>query len=639
VVEAWAVAIEKSAQDPGRRPKDGVRVLAATMAGLWTVYALFAACAVPLLDDWYQIDWLAQHALTPATLVDYVHYNYFHHNPRLGETFLLLGNASRAFHVVVTATVELVLLAAAFALVHGRWPGTRAEERRADAVRLLILQAFVWAIAPRAGMLYFYRPFTTNYLFGLCFQLLLFVPYRFALVRAPRWPVLTTAAVVVLGWAAGMSNEHTGPAAIVALALLVVVLARRGGGVRAWMLAGLAALVVGYVMLFFAPGQSERYAGVATRTGPLTNVIDRGVEGTLDVLLEQVRQAFPVVLALAIATLAAVARARRTGAPSPVLARPQIGRIAAFVLAAATIVATLTASPLVGERLYFAPSFLVAMAALVVFEALAESAPARRLLVAAAGVFLVVYAGLAARVHAATYVDGTARVRALADTPPGEVATIPPFRFPGKSVFALGDDLRAEYLRTYVARQIYGLGGITFDAPRRDVQVDIPWRVELDVTVDPPLTRAELDRRVPPPLRYVPAGVDRLTWMLRRYARDLAALPGHRLVGIVAHVVGLDVPERGTRPLLAATWKDGRLHASVAFALDHATAPYFQLDPTGLSEDADEMYLVACGQRTRVTARPAGRGRRVDFTPTCRGWYALVACTKAECWLAGSTIY
>src|SRR5690349_4207385 len=103
-------------------------MLAAVLAGLWIGYALFAACAVPLLDDWYQIDWLAQHALTPASLVDYVHYNYLHHNPRLGETFLLLGNASRAFHVVVTATVELGLLAAAFALVHGRWPGTRADE-------------------------------------------------------------------------------------------------------------------------------------------------------------------------------------------------------------------------------------------------------------------------------------------------------------------------------------------------------------------------------------------------------------------------------------------------------------------------------------------------------------------------------
>ena len=45
-----------------------------------------------------------------------------------------------------------------------------------------MLQALVWVIAPMAGLLYFYRPFTTNYLFGLLFQLLLFVPYRFALV-------------------------------------------------------------------------------------------------------------------------------------------------------------------------------------------------------------------------------------------------------------------------------------------------------------------------------------------------------------------------------------------------------------------------------------------------------------------------
>ena len=65
--------------------------------------------------------------------------------------------------------------------------------------------------------------------------LALFVPYRLGIgTRAWLAPVM-----LVLGWVAGMCNEHTGPAAMVAMAAFLYTARRR---LHAWMLAGMVGL-------------------------------------------------------------------------------------------------------------------------------------------------------------------------------------------------------------------------------------------------------------------------------------------------------------------------------------------------------------------------------------------------------------
>ncbi len=618
-------------------------VFFATCAALWTIFAVVASWAPRLLDDWYQAVWLQHHELTLGNVLEYTRSNYFNYNPRIGETFLLLTNGPRVLRVLLNASVELGLLFVGHALAFGRWPHPTVRAAR----RLIVAQALIWAIAPMACLLYFYRPFTTNYLYGAFFQLLLFVPYRMALggedggaARAGHRPLL---ALVLLagGWLAGMSNEHTGPAAIVTLVALVVVLVRRQRALRAWMLAGVVGLVVGYLMLYFAPGQNLRYAGVATHTGPLQTLATRGLEGSVDVLLELVRDARAPLLVLGLAALVALARAARRGTPGPSIDRTRLATIGAFVAVAGLIAAALMASPLLGERLYFASSVLLALAGLLVAESLVVAdAVARRIVVGLAVLVVVGNAGAALVIYKTTYAQACARDAALRAAAPGTVGTISPFRFATRTRWAYGDDMRAEYLRTYVASEVYGLAGMEYAQARQDLQRTIPWRIDLDVQVEPPLGAEAIAERATPPLRYVPSRVDRLVTMMRKWLPGLLALDGHRLVAMTARVHGIEAPELGGRPVIAAVWQDGALRFVEAVMRDRKSLPYFVLYRASVPAGMTQTLIAACGRAVEVTPRAFGEDElHLEFQPWCKGNYAALACTPDTCWLAGDTFY
>ncbi|HET9992962.1 MAG TPA: DUF6056 family protein, partial [Kofleriaceae bacterium] len=253
------------------------RWFVAAVLTLWLLFAIQALQSSLLLDDWFELRYWRDHAFGPTALYQFARFNYFHYNPRIGEVFLALIHGSRAIHVIVTPLVQLALLPTVFVIAFARWP--RRDLR--DTGLLLVIQVLVWLVIPIPGIMYFYRPFATNYLWGFTFTLALFVPYRLALAsqgpstRARLWLVPI---MLVLGWVAGMCNEHTGPAAMVAIAAFVIA-AWRARRLRAWMLAGLVGLYVGYPMLFFAPGQTVRYAGLATRDTPVKLLAERGITG------------------------------------------------------------------------------------------------------------------------------------------------------------------------------------------------------------------------------------------------------------------------------------------------------------------------------------------------------------------------
>src|SRR5262249_45503508 len=155
----------------------------------------------------------------------YGHYNYFHFNPRIGDVLLLIVNGPRLIHLVLTPLVELALIPLAFAMAFARWPRPTLH----DLGLLLVLQTLLWWVVPIPGIIYFYRPFATNYLWAFALMLALFVPYRVDLSRDPRdaprhWLVPI---MLLLGWCAGMGNEHTGPTAMLAMAIAIVVAHRK----------------------------------------------------------------------------------------------------------------------------------------------------------------------------------------------------------------------------------------------------------------------------------------------------------------------------------------------------------------------------------------------------------------------------
>ena len=98
-----------------------------------------------------------------------------------------------------------------------------------------------------------------NYLWMAFFHLLFLVPYVRALhlKRRTENSIPKSALMILLGLLAGCSNE-AGALATVALAIFLVIMAKRQQLLQNWMLAGLSALIIGCIIMIFAPGNFVR---------------------------------------------------------------------------------------------------------------------------------------------------------------------------------------------------------------------------------------------------------------------------------------------------------------------------------------------------------------------------------------------
>src|SRR5258706_5292396 len=134
----------------------------------------------------------------------------------------------------MSPAVELALLYLLATLVLGRWPSLKRAD---DALLFATIFAMAALTVPSFGLMLFYRPFTGNYLFGLVISLALIVPYRlhYEQPRHAHWA--WAPAMLVLGFAAGLCNEHTGPAIAGLLAVALVAFWRRGERFEPWALA------------------------------------------------------------------------------------------------------------------------------------------------------------------------------------------------------------------------------------------------------------------------------------------------------------------------------------------------------------------------------------------------------------------
>ena len=129
------------------------------------------------------------------------------------------------------------------------------------------------------------------------------VPFRWAHVGAadttlPTPPTLATpgrgngyqlflypALTLLWGVLAGLTNEHTGPAFIVGLTFYLAWRRRHRQPLAPWMLTAVLGIVIGYGLLYWAPGQQVRYNGIAQATSVWQTVLQRGLIGNLLLLL------------------------------------------------------------------------------------------------------------------------------------------------------------------------------------------------------------------------------------------------------------------------------------------------------------------------------------------------------------------
>ncbi len=622
--------------DPGESSRARLAFWA-SVALFWLYFAVQSAVAPDILDDWYQIAFIKKHGLSLGSFIDNARFNYHEYNPRIGENWLLLVNGPRWIHTLLTPTVAVGFFFLAFAVAFGRWPRPGA----ADGQRLLIVTALVWLASPIPGILFVYRPFTTNYVYALALTLLLIVPYRIVVERAlaPRWWMIP--AMFALGWAAGMGNEHTGPTVFVALAGLVYAAWRLHRRFHAWMITGLAGLAIGYPMLFFAPGQKKRYGSIAARQGPLDHITERGPDGLWEIVLQFLWEAQLAVVLVLVGVFVALLRAHAAGRPAPAPDRRTVVLVLALLVPAFAVVATLFASPTTGERLFFASATMFALAGAVLCDVVAAERSARRAMVGVALGALLIHGTWGAVTYATIAPEGrdrNARLAAAARARPGEIAYVPPLSKITRNLWFLGEDFDYASLREFVGHEVYGLGGIELDRPLR-AEPTVPFKARIEFTMDPPMAQAEVWRRLVMPLSYVSAYPDRDVRLIRRLLPQLEQIPGHRVVEVVAHVDGFAPPELRGRPFLGTRWRATTGEFEVIDQLvraDDDLRVYILLRngtfPAGLTDG----YLHGCGRTRTVDLVRDERGLRMAYVPWCRGLMIAQACTATECWLAGT---
>jgi hypothetical protein len=441
-------------QDPdgARRASRALALLwwALFVIPLWLVLVLCTRWEPVMRDGWNHLVWLRNHPTGNRGIYDFIADCYLHENPRLGQVTTLVAYMWGAYHVIVTPILELAVLALLTALALGRWPSLGRTD---DAFAAALVTAIVAACVPQVGPMLFYRPFTWNYVFGLGLNLWWLAPYRLELVRPRPGRGWLAPALLVLGAAAGLCNEHTG-LAIAAMAALASFAAWRQGGLRPWMIAGLAGFIAGYAVLLTAPAQHLRYGALAQQAGVVERILDRGALGNLAVLGGLALALVPALPLVGIG----LAR-RRAGAP------PAADRAAPAVLALAGFACTLTllASPKLGPRLYFASVALIAAG--LTGWLIGRLAPwARRACaVLAAGALVFVAVRLVA-IHRVVGPIGALRRDLVEHSRVGTAITVP--RFPGGvSRYFLGDDLVVAAARDLLARE-WGLPAIELEAER-----------------------------------------------------------------------------------------------------------------------------------------------------------------------------
>ena len=432
-------------QQPSRWPLIAFTALVIALLAALSLCAMWEPIA---FDSWGH--WIARRRrdFDAGELWLVVRQNYLAGNPRIGQTFTVWMYASDVLHAIATPLLCLSMLLTLAALALGRWP----SPRRGDDVALFAIVAAMVVIAapaPAAAVIFSYRPYTGNYVLGLLLHLLLFLPYRFhAVLPRPRHLMLAPL-LFVLGIAAGFGNEHTGPASIALLVAALVYFRRRGDRWSAWMFAGLVGLAIGYLLLFFAPGQNERYSGLMADTSIADLLFGRGLTHvrTLGVFLLCAAALLPWLIA---------ARLR----PGERVRGLDRWTIAALLAAGALMTLALLASPKQGWRLYFAPLCLWIAASAMWIRLRVKSRDLVRLAavsVVLLAVHLAVLLHVQHRVHAASEV----REDRLAAAPPGSQVVVPRFAY-GKSPWCIGDDL-LEPKRRQVLAQRLGLRAIELE--------------------------------------------------------------------------------------------------------------------------------------------------------------------------------
>lgn len=283
--------------------------------------------------------------------ISFYEHTYFFGNPRIGELLLYFGGNTHTNIAIANLVSLIVFLCSAYSCATGRiYPALTLR----DLIVFLAPLVFIAWTLPSSGTMFFYLPFSANYVFGLGLLLTFCAALRFSVERNSKAAIF---ALPPLGFIAGLSNEHTVPAVIGIIFLMLIYAIFSCRRIVQTLAIGLVFLAAGYALLFFAPGQKIRYAvdKYAQLTQPFKDIIER----VFLMLGELLTNAWPIILFIILLSLFV----RKRG-----FSRFGWFVVIASMLVAMGITATIAASPEVGPRLFFASYAFLTVGAIALLD-------------------------------------------------------------------------------------------------------------------------------------------------------------------------------------------------------------------------------------------------------------------------------
>jgi hypothetical protein len=569
---------------------------------------------------------------------EFWHQQYTTSNPRIGQPLAYLAYKLVGVAELGTPLAFFAIVLAGFVLGTGRWP-SRKNDR--DLATLAIGIGAMWFVAPNMPAYMFCRAYATNYIWAIAIQLWFLVPLRLYGSAAERTTIPKLVAYFVFAVAAGMCNEHTGPT-LVAFTFVYAVWQWRKHGRRSLLVwAGVLGALAGFVVIFFAPGQSQRYEGVAEHYSAYQQVLVRGFAGNIDIYLNLLQAAAPLLLvAVAAVAIGMITESR----PDPELAaiRDQQRRALVFVgitiLAASTITITVFASPKLGPRFYLHATLLMFAGLLGIVQAFLHRARALAPFV----IFAAIASGYAVARTVPTYLRlsraSDQRLAALAATPRGGALTLEAWDPVNESWWTMGDDARDQGKDVLIAKY-FDLDRVLFRGgdhwkPLGLTDVKLTMHYELDT----PMCLDELDELDIKPWMGTDVGaihhafLDAITEIQRVSGTHI------KTIDLTATFLGSD-PPLPRKKLYVARWVAGVFEGYTANIKRTGRSAKRQLVLSPALKTSDwDIYAIRIGDEPRKLGLSTST-TPLAYEPWTTGNYWVTACKADYCFVLFSTTH
>jgi hypothetical protein len=523
-----------------------------------------------------------------------------------------------SFHVIVTPLAGLAVLVGTFTLAARRLPDPRRWD---DVLGIALVSSLIWVVVPRAGVMWFHRPYATQ-IVGAALVVWLAAAFRC------RWRARTggdvdasvgargeaglmasagsSVAMFVAGWLAATTTLQLAVAALVGVGIALARLPRSER--QRWMWGALAGVALGAIVCFVR----WRWADSSRLR----------LDASLAALSQRAGDAAVVITAIGLVVLGRLWHATRRGLA---LALPDSGEAGRWLAAWLGLVVASLLGPRAPEAALLPASLALCIAVLPSLTWIAHARIGRWMLVAFVVAVHAVAWTRALPTYRALGREYRARMAAITRTPPHQIAVVAPYTQLEPSFWAYGEDWDDAELRETLGQELWQLRDIELVPTYRGLERS----ADLELALELGAVTADQRHAAQPPAAW-PRNLARAR---RALAGVIARLPATASVRL--RVTDVDFTTRASRPVFAAWAEPG----SQALPAVRRSRP----DETGvvtltlaaaLAAELPEAWVVGPSRATRVTC-PGGRCR-IEVTRAERT--VVVLCNPERCLAADAWV-